>query len=65
MKVLFDHHLPFAFAHGGLQVQIEQTVASLNEIGVEADFLRWWDGSQRADVIHFFGRPSLDYISFA
>ncbi len=65
MKVLFDHHLPFALAHGGLQNQLFQTKAALEKIGVETDFVRWWDDSQRADVIHFIGRPAADYIQFA
>jgi glycosyltransferase involved in cell wall biosynthesis len=65
MKILFDHTLPFALAHGGFQIQIEQTKAALEKIGVDVEFVRWWDPLQRGDVIHFFGRPSEDYISLA
>lgn len=65
MKVLFDHHLPFALAHGGLEHQLLQTRSALEKIGAEADFIRWWDGAQRGDVIHFVGRPTADYIRFA
>jgi glycosyltransferase involved in cell wall biosynthesis len=65
MKVLLDHGLPFHLAHGGLQTQIEQTKRCLEEDGVEVEFLRWWDQSQSADIIHFFGRPSADYIDLA
>lgn len=65
MKVLFDHHLPFALAHGGFQIQIEQTKAPLEQLGVEVEFVRWWDDTQRGDLIHFFGRPTADYIRFA
>ena len=65
MKVLFDFHLPFAFAHGGLQIQIEQTKAGLDAIGIETDFLRWWDDQQRADIVHFFGRPHPCYSELA
>jgi glycosyltransferase involved in cell wall biosynthesis len=57
MKVLFDHLQPFLLAHGGLQIQIEETKRALEEIGVELDFLRWWDEKQTGDIIHFFGRP--------
>ena len=57
MKILFDHHLPFALAHGGVQIQIEQTKAALERIGVEVEFLRWWDASQQGDLIHFFVPP--------
>jgi len=57
MKVLFDANLPFALTHGGAQIQIEQTKKGLEEAGVEVEWLRWWDGGQKADVIHFFYRP--------
>ncbi len=57
MKVLFDANLPFALAHGGAQIQIEQTRKGLEEAGVEVEWLRWWDEEQKADVIHFFYRP--------
>jgi len=65
MKVLFDHHLPFSLAHGGFQQQLLQTKSALEKIGVETDFIRWWDDSQHGDIIHFFGRPTSDYINFA
>jgi glycosyltransferase involved in cell wall biosynthesis len=65
MKVLFDHHLPFALAHGGFEHQLLQTRAALEKVGVETDFVRWWDSSQKGDVIHFGGRPTSDYINFA
>jgi glycosyltransferase involved in cell wall biosynthesis len=65
MKVLFDHPSPFLLAHGGFQIQIEQTKAALEKIGVEVEYLRWWDESQRGDLIHYFGRPSESYIDFA
>jgi glycosyltransferase involved in cell wall biosynthesis len=65
MKVLFDHHLPFALAHGGFQQQLLQTKAALEQAGVETDYVRWWDDAQRGDLIHFAGRPAADYITFA
>src|SRR5664279_4591111 len=65
MKVLFDHHLPFALAHGGFEQQLVQTKAALEQAGVETDFVRWWDAGQRGDIIHFAGRPAADYIAFA
>ena len=57
MKVLFDGNLPFALTHGGAQIQIEQTKKGLEEAGAEVEWLRWWDGGQKADVMHFFYRP--------
>jgi len=65
MKVLFDHPNPFLLAHGGHQIQIEQTKAALEKIGVEVEFLRWWDETQQGDVIHYFGRPTAVYINQA
>jgi glycosyltransferase involved in cell wall biosynthesis len=65
MKVLFDHHLPFALAHGGVERQIVQTKSALEKTGLETDFVRWWDPSQKGDIIHFLGRPSTDYVTFA
>ena len=52
MRVLFDHNEPFLLAHGGLQVQIEQTKAALEAAGLEAEYLRWWDDEQQGDLIH-------------
>ncbi len=52
-------------AHGGFQIQIEQTKKALEEIGVEVEWLRWWDSAQSGDIIHYFGRPSGAYIDFA
>jgi glycosyltransferase involved in cell wall biosynthesis len=65
MRVLFDHGLPFSLAHGGFQMQIEQTKSSLEQIGVEVTYLRWWDDQQTGDIIHYFGRPSAGYIHLA
>ena len=65
MKILFDHSLPFALAHGGLQTQIEETKAALERRGLEVEFVRWWDARQRGDIIHFFGTPRLEYLNMA
>jgi len=62
MKVLFDHDMPFFLAHGGFQIQIEQTMAGLKGIGVQVEPVRWWDDTQRGNVIHYFGRPSEAYV---
>jgi glycosyltransferase involved in cell wall biosynthesis len=62
MKVLLNHSCPFLLAHGGMQIQIEQTTAALNSAGIEAEPLRWWDAAQRGDLIHYFGAAPLDHI---
>ncbi len=65
MKVLIDHTLPFAFAHGGYQTQIEMTRLALERAGLEVDWLRWWDDRQRADLVHFFAPVELGYLHLA
>jgi glycosyltransferase involved in cell wall biosynthesis len=65
MKVLFDHPSPFLLAHGGFQIQIEQTKKALEQLGIEVEYLRWWDANQTGDLIHFFGRPSAGFIERA
>jgi len=65
MKILINFGLPFALAHGGAQIQIEQTLAALNAIGLEAEPLRWWDDQQRGDLIHHFGVMPPNHIQLA
>lgn len=65
MRVILDHPHPFLLAHGGFQIQIEQTYQALGNIGVAVDYLRWWDDRQSADIIHYFGRPSPAYVELA
>src|SRR5262249_37872407 len=65
MKVLFDCAVPFSLAHGGQQIQIEQTRAALQKIGVDVEPLRWWDEDQAGDVFHFFGRTPIQLLQLA
>ena len=65
MKVLFDHPNPFLLAHGGFQTQIEQTKKALEAVGVEVEWLRWWDDQQKGDLIHYFGKPDSSYVDFS
>lgn len=65
MKVLFDHGNPFFLAHGGFQIQIEQTRLALEREGVAVEWVRWWDPDQTGDLIHYFGRPHPAYIQQA
>ena len=41
-------------SHGGTQIQIQRTKAALEQIGVETEYLRWWDETQTADLLHQF-----------
>ncbi|MEJ0088412.1 MAG: glycosyltransferase family 4 protein [Limisphaerales bacterium] len=65
MKILFDCSLPFALAHGGWAIQIQQTQAALLALGLDVEPLRWWDDSQTGDIIHYFGRMPAEHIKFA
>jgi glycosyltransferase involved in cell wall biosynthesis len=65
MKVLFNCSTPFMLAHGGVQIQIERTKAGLEALGVEVEWLRWWDDTQTADVLHQFSGPSCYLVSLA
>jgi len=65
MKVLFDHPNPFFLAHGGFQIQIEQTKMALESVGVQTDYLKWWDEQQIGQIIHYFGRPAVGYVELA
>jgi len=65
MRVLIDHQLPFMLAHGGLRIQIERTKEALEAAGIHVEYLRWWDDSQKGDIIHFFGRANPSHIDFA
>jgi glycosyltransferase involved in cell wall biosynthesis len=65
MKVLFNCNVPYMLAHGGMQVQIEQTKAALDHIGVETGFLEWWNDGQRGDILHHFGALPVPLIKLA
>ena len=65
MKILLQHGFPFFLAHGGLQTQIEQTKLGLEAVGVEVEYLRWWDEQQTGDLILFFCRPGAGLIEMA
>lgn len=62
MKILLDCPVPFSLAHGGVQVQVTQTLDALRQIGVEVEYLRWWDERQTGDLVHFFGVTQPAYI---
>jgi len=51
VKILVNCTLPFAFAHGGQAIQIQQTMAALSGIGANIEPLRWWDETQTGDLI--------------
>ena len=65
MKVLFHSFHPFRFVDGGAQTQIEQMRLALLQVGVEVEWLRWWDRRQEGDIIHQFGRAPTVFLTEA
>jgi glycosyltransferase involved in cell wall biosynthesis len=65
MRVLFDCGVPFFLAHGGQQIQIQQTQAALEKIGVTVEPLRWWDEHQSGEILHYFGRVPIYLLQLA
>jgi len=65
MTILFDHLEPALLVHGGMLTQIAQTKAALEALGCQVDYLRWWDQTQRADILHYFGRMPPHLLRFA
>ena len=44
---------------------IEQMRLALLQVGVEVDWLRWWDRNQAGDIVHQFGRPAASFVAEA
>jgi Glycosyl transferase 4-like domain len=66
MKVLFHHLTPFALAPGGPDLRIVRTHEALQKLGVEVEYLRWYDGAQKTgDVLHFFGTLPGELLQLA
>src|SRR6266705_2505761 len=65
MKILLDRHIPAGLAPGGAQIQVDRTLTGLAAIGVQAEYLRWWDESQQGDLIHYFGTCNNGYLEAA
>ena len=65
MKILVNCSLPFALAHGGQAIQIQQTVLALQNIGVPVEPMKWWDENQTGDLIYYFGRMPVEQIRLA
>lgn len=61
MKALFNYNIPFSLAHGGAQIQVEQTSRALQALGVSVEPLKWWDDQQTGEILHQFARipPNL------
>ena len=66
MKVLFHHLTPFALAPDGPDLRIVRTYVALQKLGVEVEYLRWYDGGQKTgEVLHFFGTLPGELLQLA
>ena len=65
MKIILSHTTPFALAHGGVTNIVFRTKEVLEAAGLEVEYLRWWDESQKGDILFHFGRPSISLVRFA
>jgi len=65
MRILFDYSEPALLTHGGLLTQIKQTKAALETLGCQVDYVRWWDETQGADILHYFCRTIPRHVRFA
>lgn len=63
MRILFDCGTPFFLAHGGLTLQVRQTLQALQRLGLTVEHARWWEDDLEADVLHFFGKPTPQYAA--
>lgn len=54
MKILLYDDTPAYFCPGGKQVLAQKLYENLNSIGVDVEYARWWEPSQKCDLIHMF-----------
>lgn len=54
MKIIMYDDTPSYFCPGGKQVLAQKIYENLNSLGVAVEYARWWDPSQKCDLIHMF-----------
>jgi len=54
MNILLHDSTPAYLCHGGKQVLAQKIYDSLKSLGINVEYARWWDPSQKCDVIHLF-----------
>jgi glycosyltransferase involved in cell wall biosynthesis len=66
MHVIIDcNSVPAFLAHGGAATQIHGTIEGLREVGLKAEFAKWWETHTDAELVHYFGIPTQQYLNFA
>ena len=58
MKIAFDAGHPFNWADGGIRILCERVFHSLEQRGIDVQFVRWWDKEQKYDVLQAFYYPN-------
>ena len=59
MKILLHDDTPSYLCHGGLQVLAKNLFESLASLGIDVEYSRWWDTSQKCDLVHLFSPSPL------
>jgi glycosyltransferase involved in cell wall biosynthesis len=62
MKAIFYCSNPFFLMHGGTQTLLEALMREIRACGVEVEPARWWDDTQKGDIIHFMNRPTRTLV---
>jgi len=65
VRILLHHLTPLALTPGGPQLQIIHTCEALKRLGLDAELFRWYDGKQKGDILHFFGRIPPQLLELA
>jgi glycosyltransferase involved in cell wall biosynthesis len=54
MKILLFDDTPAYLCPGGKQVHAQKMYENLNSLGVDVEYARWWDPTQKCELIHMF-----------
>ncbi len=55
MKMLLHDETPSYLVNGGKQVHAQKLYENLRTLGVDVEYARWWDPTQKCDLIHSLG----------
>jgi hypothetical protein len=57
MKVKIFPEYPFSLVYGGIEIRSQRTLNALKKIGVDVDFLNYYEKDDNYDILHIFGNP--------
>ncbi|PKO03916.1 MAG: hypothetical protein CVU43_00080 [Chloroflexi bacterium HGW-Chloroflexi-5] len=64
MNIILHDDTPAYLTPGGKQTHVEKLYEGLKSLGVNVEYSRWWDHSQKCDLLHLFS-PSTDMVKKA